>query len=371
MAGHVTQAPLVLDGAPYELGRRHGEAWAGQIRAHVADNLRSLSILAERRTGTALEPAEIVRRSEPHLDALEQQLPELHAETRGIAVGAGLELRELFTLNGFLDLYDLTFPRLEDPAVRRGGCTAFAARDSANDTRWALVGQNYDVRGFLADGVFLADVRPDGAPRALVATLAGMVGCAGVNEAGVAVVINNLTPTDGRAGLFHQYVVRHILTRETLGDALDAVLALPRASGYSYIVGDGSGEFVGLETSGTDAVPYHPGRDGFVCHCNHYVLEPMRRFETPGAALGDSISRFGRAQSLLLELDGEHPFAAARSLCRDHANRPRSICRHRAAGGGPLTDGQTVFSLIVNLLDRSLELCVGQPCEREYVEHRF
>jgi isopenicillin-N N-acyltransferase like protein len=371
MAGQVAHAAQVLAGTPYEIGRRHGEAWAGQIRAQVADNLRSLSILAERRTGRGLEPAEIVTLSEPYLGVLAERLPDLHAETRGIADGAGLELRELFTLNGFLDLYDLTFPRSEDVAVRRGGCTAFAVRDSAADTGWALVGQNYDVRGFLADGVFLADLRADGRPRALVATIAGMVGCAGVNEAGVAVVINNLTPTDGRVGVFHQYVVRHILEQQTLGDALDAVLALPRASGYSYIVGDSSGEFVGLETSATEAAPYHPGRDGFVCHCNHYVLDPMRRFETPGAALGDSISRFGRAQSLLLELDGDRPLAAAQDLCRDHANRPRSICRHRAAGGGPLTDGQTVFSLIVNLLDRSLGFCVGQPCEREYVEHRL
>jgi isopenicillin-N N-acyltransferase-like protein len=364
------EAPHLLAGSPFELGRAHGRAYGDVIARQVRENLQSISILAERRTGRPLPPEQILATSRQYLDLLEEHLPDLHEETRGIADGAGLPLLEVFTLNGYLDLYDLTFPRSEDAAVRRGGCTAFAIRDRHLDGEWSIVGQNYDVRTFLQDGVFLADIRPDGAPRALVATMAGMVGCAGANEAGIAVVINNLTPTDAAPGLFHQYIVRHVLCAETLGDAIDAVLGVPRASGFNYIVGDASGEFVGLETSSTAATPYHAGRDRFVCHCNHYVLDRMSGFEANRAFNGDSISRFGRAQSLLAELEPGDGVDGVMRLCRDHVNHPRSICRH-PQHGDPLTEGKTVFSLLMSVQERRVSLCVGNPCQGTYTHHDY
>lgn len=356
---------LVLAGTPYEMGRKHGEAFGPVIRTLARQNLESVIALARTRANLHLTPQDILARLEPHRAAVKHHLPELYEETEGIASGAQIPFEQVFALNAFLDIFDLTFPTVTDKTLYGGGCTAFGISGPRN--RWAFLGQNYDVRAFFEEGVFLMDLRPAHAPRALVPTVAGMVGCAGLNESGLGLVINNLTPKDAQPGIPHQYMVRHVLAQQRIGDAVNAVTAAPRASGFSYLIGDRSGELIGLETSATRYAVYLVEQGGYACHCNHYVTPQLLDQEgTPGVN-GDSIARYGRARHRLMQVDGDDPAADLQALCADHTNHPYSICRHALpAGEFPFVPGKTVFSVLFDLPKTTAYICKGNPCTTPY-----
>ena len=79
--------------------------------------------------------------------------------------------------------------------------------------------------------------------------------------------------------------------------------------------------------------------------------------------------RLARARRLLDESHGRLDGDVARSILRDHANAPDSICRHVDEVVDP--EGKrihSVFSLVMNLEERKLEVTNGPPCSGEYVD---
>jgi isopenicillin-N N-acyltransferase-like protein len=72
---------------------------------------------------------------------------------------------------------------------------------------------------------------------------------------------------------------------------------------------------------------------------------------------------------LLEDRWGEIDRQAAREILCDHANAPSSICRHLDEGIEP--EGRrvhSVFSLVMNLEERTLELTDGPPCCGQYLD---
>jgi isopenicillin-N N-acyltransferase-like protein len=57
--------------------------------------------------------------------------------------------------------------------------------------------------------------------------------------------------------------------------------------------------------------------------------------------------------------------------CRDHLNRPNSVCRHPDERDLELERVQTVASIIMNLTQREVHLTSGPPCQNEYQTVKF
>jgi len=164
---------LVLQGAPLELGRRHGAAVRSQIHANVAALL-----------GDFLTGANAALRGE--IRAWQQRLrtccfdhwPWLQAEIHGIAEGAGIDV-ELAEL--------LSFRAWQYEAYHAGACSSFALPDMTGKILTA---------GTLDDPRFLytiAQVQPDHGLRYLSFPIAGTVWAnRGMNEAGLALGISSL-----------------------------------------------------------------------------------------------------------------------------------------------------------------------------------
>src|SRR5262249_13584287 len=128
-------------------------------------------------------------------------------EMQGISRGAGVPFERIFLLNSLLDLNAFRYDEMADNFP---GCSTFAVVAEAG-TGQTLVGQAYDMPELHQDFVTLLRLAPAGGPRQLVFTFAGIVGAAGLNEAGLAVNINYLSASDVGTGRLHSIVVRQTL----------------------------------------------------------------------------------------------------------------------------------------------------------------
>jgi hypothetical protein len=53
----------------------------------------------------------------------------------------------------------------------------------------------------------------------------------------------------------------------------------------------------------------------------------------------------------------------------DHANYPRSVCKHHAPDSG--LDYGTIGSVVIDVTERALWACSGNPCRGEWREVRL
>src|SRR5262249_13778272 len=120
--------------------------------------------------------------------------PELGGEKRGVARRADGPVGGIFLLNSPLDVENLRHPRCVGGMMV---CTTFALPAEAG-TAVPVIGQTYDLHYFREEYGAVMRLQPRGGPRQLLFTLAGMVGCAGLNEDGIGVVINYLSARDGQ-----------------------------------------------------------------------------------------------------------------------------------------------------------------------------
>jgi isopenicillin-N N-acyltransferase-like protein len=94
--------------------------------------------------------------------------------------------------------------------------------------------------------VIMLKIDPLMGPDAFVQTTAGCLGQIGMNEAGIAVGINNLTST-GKPGVTWPFVVRRALEQTDLDDAIRVVLDADLAGGHNYFLMGPDGEGASIE----------------------------------------------------------------------------------------------------------------------------
>lgn len=349
---------LEFEGTPVEVGRAHGEALRAAIRAHAATHHEwLLTQSAVRLDADSLRSLWVSR-----IAANEAAAPALVAEMRGIAEGAGVPFERIFLLNSLLDVGSL---RYFGCAAGMMGCTSFAL-PSESGSGLPLIGQTYDLPYFRQQYAFVARIRMPGTPGQLVFSLAGMVGCAGVNEAGIGVVINYLSARDGQAGKLHAVIVRQALAARNLADALTAPVAGGRAGGSHYLIADEHGTAVGVETSATGhALFYADGRP--YGHTNHYLADTLKPLEViRPESIGSSIARYAALRRALQNPDLDRE--SLRAMTASHDAFPRSICSHGQPDDPADLRVRTIAGLLISLKERTMQVCRGCPCEGEYRE---
>lgn len=324
---------LRLRGDPTARGRAHGEAFAADIRAYAEE--RVLLATNGSWAGAAVGRAQVLGLAEEMLPAHRAYDPEVTAEMEAMARAAGISAAEALIVGGFTDFVDAVrgaavAPRAEDD------CTAVLVPASRGDGG-AWLAQTWDMHDSATPHVILLELFPDEAEPCTVFTTVGCVAQIGMNAAGVAVGINNLTAADGRVGVTWPHVVRRMLRQGTAEDAIRCVAEAPLAGGHDYLVLDGAGRGANVE-----ALPTHttttPLADRLLAHTNHVVdPEGQRREATRPAALQQS-SRDRLARAEALSAPGRIGFQALADLCRDPV-----ICRASEAPFHMETSGAVVM----------------------------
>ncbi|WP_199487549.1 C45 family autoproteolytic acyltransferase/hydolase [Actinomadura spongiicola] len=272
----MTDVPFVrAAGDAATLGRLHGAARAEALRAFLDDSLCRLNRLLDLpQSMDGLRPVLDAYRAE-----IEAQTPDLAAEIRGLAEGAGLTPEEATLLQVRREV--LGYRKV--PV--RGDCTTYARAGAGTP----VLAQTVDLNGDLEDQIAVLEVAPEGSGRrSLLLSFAGLLGYLGVNSDGLAVGLNLLLGGDWRPGLPPYLAIRHLLdTTADVDEATRALAGLRVASSRSLTLCDRSGKAAYVEILGDDLRIVEAPQ---IVHTNHYLH--------PEFAPHDELNVFARNSSL-------------------------------------------------------------------------
>lgn len=364
----MSEAISVLDlvGHPRDRGRIHGESLRPMIRELLELERGNWA----RSTGSTAESFSIL--AEKYGAPLEQFAPALLDEMKGIAEGATLSLGEVLGLNCFLDFYDMRVPANYRRLVE--GCTAFGVNAELTSEGHAYIAQTYDLAQHFERYAVLLRIAHSDNSTSLVYSFAGVLACAGLNSHGVGVLINKLTPTDGKQGVCYPAIVRQLLTQRRLGDAIGTIIGADRASGVNYLLADPV-QVIDIETTANEFEVLYP-TDGYIRHTNHYVsdfLKPLGAelaLITADPSFAHTYTRYARIGQLIANCKSGRAVEICHLLrmARDHENHPFSICMH-AFELSPQFEGKTIATIILDPALKELSLALGNPCESRLTKH--
>ena len=222
-----TDLPVVTcAGSPAERGEQHGEALRGMITEGLARWAESIG--ATHGVDPDAYIAGFVHGTE-FLPAIQRWTPGLLDEIEGIARGSAQPWQWIYAYN-LLD-EEWTWARDQKSGIAPG-CTVAGFAPEGGTT---LLAQTMDIPNIHDGTQAVLRLEPEDSPAALIFTHAGMIGLTGCNEEGLAVVVNNLDMLPAsRTGLPVAFVIRGILERRTLADAVDFISEVTHATGQHY-----------------------------------------------------------------------------------------------------------------------------------------
>ncbi len=355
---------LEVSGSPFEMGRQHGAAFPHEIQELTADRLQLSS--NKNWTGKELSRQAVLALGEACLPYHQTYAPELMAELHGMSQATGLSLVELLILNGFTDFIDTVYstPETTGPGDQAlfsmDDCTAFIVSPSATAEGRGFFGQTWDMHETATPYVILLRGQPANGLRFLTLTIIGCIGMIGMNEAGLAIGINNLVAGDGRPGVTWPFVVRKVLAQTNLDEALACITSAPLAGGHNYLLTDASGRGYNVEAMSTR---YHVEeiRAGSRVHTNHCLISQnveVERARLPRSR-ASSETRLSQAEELLSR--GQITLADLLALTRDHS-AVNGICVHPEEPFFVESCG----AAIMRPATQEFWAVWGRPCENEY-----
>lgn len=340
---------LSLPGDPVSLGSAHGRTFAREIEEFAKDRFLRSRMEADLSDGQLRDLAAVC------LPFHRDYAPDLYEEMTAMADEAGITAAEAMIVGGFTDFIDAVRAHAGGAAVS-DNCTAVLVPDHAAGGAGFLA-QTWDMHASAAPHVVMLRLEPDTGPAALIYSTVGCLGQIGMNEAGIAVGINNLTSDDGGVGVTWPFVVRKVLQQTNLEAAVDCVMNVPLAGGHNYLLFDRRGRGFNVEAMPTARRVTELGAEPLV-HTNHCLFpetQAVEAFRPPELAFS-SATRLEDAARLLRERPVTEKTLMA--LTRDED----SICRHPT----PTDTYQTCGAVIMRPRNGQMWACWGVPSESEY-----
>ena len=336
---------------PHERGIELGSRFAHEIAGTVA---AYRSLFETRAEG----PFDIDLWSERAWRTIQRVAPAYADEIAGIAVGAGLTVQQLASVNARTELL---------VAANPSGLTECSTVVALPPGRPPVAVQTWDWYDAMSDGWFTWTIpHPDGRVVQTV-TEFGMLAKIGVNDRGVGVMLNMLhhrnDATAGTSGEIGHPV--HLLSRAILDDAGSAdeavaIASAPRTSAStSLTVVDDRGGAVSIEL-----FPGGPGllepTDGVLVRTNHFVSEAGRD--------GCLASTIGASSELrrdhLVDAFGRHLPETTQDVydAMTHHLADGGVCRHPLTDTDPVLWHRTLATVGIDVTTRSLDVHENGPC---------
>ena len=320
---------IVLEGPPARLGQKHGASFRDEIQRYGRERVRLATDGSW--AGVTAGADEVMGLADAMLPKHRDYAPDLYAEMLALGEASGLSPAEMVIVGGFTDFVDAVRCRGGSPP-EEDDCTAMIVPD-ARAGGAGFLAQTWDMHGSATDHVVLLDLRPEGCAAALVFSTVGCVGQIGMNEAGIAVGINNLSAAEGQVGVTWPFVVRKALQQNDIEGALACVTEADLAGAHNYLLFDRHGRGYNVEAM--------PGccsvaklEEQVLLHTNHCLAPETHEREAvkPPALLSSSLTRLRRAVELL-----EAESVTAESLMamtRDQAICQRPVPPHHMESSG-------------------------------------
>ncbi len=352
---------LTISGTPYQMGYAHGATYREEIRRYAAERVHL--VMQGKWSGGAKMSREAV------LDLAEQLVPaheafsaDLTNEMRGMSAATGLSLGELIVVSGFTDFIDTVYAQNQTGSrVPLDDCTAFLVPDSLADGQ-GFFGQTWDMHDTATEFVILLNVQYGALPNAYVFTTTGCFGQIGMNDAGVAVGINNLMAADGQIGVTWPFVVRKMLQQTDADAALQVLRDAPLAGGHNFLIFDKKGKGYNVEAFST-RIHVTELREDALVHTNHCLVDVTQAVaqQRPTDLQRTSEARKTQAEALL----------AARPITIDTLQAvtrdPTAICYT----GKPPYHVETCGAAIMRPKTGEFWAVWGLPSHNEYERFEF
>lgn len=352
---------LDISGTPFDMGYAHGVAYKDSILRFCNERVQLSS--DSKWTGQSLSEREVLELAEACVEEHKRYSPDLTEELEGMSAATGLSLAELIIVGGFTDFIDTVYNSadLSEPVPAHAGadnCTAFLVPNGTSQTNQAYYGQTWDMHDTATEHVIMLKGQPQNKPAFTAFTTAGCVGMLGMNEAGLAIGINNLSATDGQIGVTWPFVVRKILEQSDVDAALACITEAKLAGAHNFLLLDASGEGYNVEAmpSRTHVTEL---KDEPIVHTNHCLVPETLQVEREReeAAQDSSHRRLSKGYDLLANDINEQDLQA---LTRD----PEAIC----VTSQPPRHVETCGAMIMRPSSRDMWAVWGLPSENEY-EH--
>lgn len=342
-------------GSPYEIGFAHGE----QAKEKIKLNIKEYNDMFQLWSGLDWEQAKV--RSERYRKHIEMEEPDLLEEMQGIADGAGLEINDIITLNA---RSEVVF------AQTSGACTAFTVTPEASANGHVLIGQNWDWRAPILDGLIILKIYQANKPSIFMVTEAGILGKIGMNSAGLGLCFNALVVQGEPDGLPLHIVLRRILNSYLLNHAMDAINSYKVAGPANYMIAQRDGCAIDVEKT-PNYWDYHFNDTGILAHTNHILSQRLAtQVKDLGAdRLADSFVRYHMMAKMLNREKGNITVEYLMKCLRSHHQFPEGICHHVNPVAKPANRFMTCFSIIMDLNTSEVWLTLGPPCESEYTHY--
>jgi isopenicillin-N N-acyltransferase-like protein len=352
---------IQVSGGAYERGRQLGAQAGDRIARSIEIYKQIFAHYAEWEWDQVTEHAALYH---PKIEAY---APRYLEEIDGMALGSGLDPRDLLAINVRTEVM---FAAVARQAARE--CTAFVALPEVTGDGHVLIAQSWDWKPEMIDTVIVLEAEQEEGPNFVTVVEAGLLAKTGFNSAGIGLATNALVSHKdvGSPGVPYHIILRAILDTETMSGALGAVLRQPRASSANYLIAHRDGLAINVEAAPGDFSRTYlqdPERGMFV-HTNHFGapdfdLKDVTLWNGP-----DSPFRRQRMRALLEKADGELTAASAQSLFHDHVNHPFGICTHPDPRLDSAEQYATVSAVIMDLSTSKLWISDGLPCESPFRE---
>lgn len=333
-----------VSGKPHDRGYQYGEKFKNQIEQSLDELYSSF-----KRT-RKWKRERLLIEGRKYIPFIEEYVPEIGDEIKGIAKGAGRGYDEMVALISYYELGE-GIPNL---------CTCFGVTGEATVGGETYIGQNWDG-GKPVLGVMLR-VERDSGPNVLTYADYGFPAGYGLNSEGIIVVWNSVHCEKSQLGVPAYLIVREALHQKLLSEVIDRLIKIKRAESLNFIIADKNGEIYNFEATPNDYDLTYCEKT--IVHANHFVSGKLK-IERDLILSEDSntMIRHNRMAKLINKKCSNINLETAMSFQKDHANYPKSICRHPPAGA-------TCSASVILPEKREMYVSFGNPCENEYHKYK-
>lgn len=355
----MTPPPLVVDvsGTPQQLGEGYGTAAADLIQANVAAYLERF----QRAVG--LDVDEVSARGAAFRATTQAYFPRLAIMLDSMAACANVSADLVYAVNARSELL-YGMPSCGSPG-EAGECTSIGVLGTHTDTGHLLLAQNWDWHPDQIPYTLVLITTDEHGHEVATLTEAGMLAKAGFNSYGLGVCVNLIgTDRDGRpGGVPYHVLLRSVLEADSLSWATRHAMRSPRSASINLLIGqphpDG-GELIDLELVPGDAGWLNPS-DGLLVHANH-IETAVPVYDTIKDWGGSSLFRSARTRRLLQARGPVLKQEDLLAVLSDHHSAPVAICRHLDERDADDDMSQTIWTVLMDLDERSMRLIPGPPC---------
>src|SRR5665648_338151 len=298
-----------LEGDHYAIGYQHGKTLSKYIKQVIETRYQHI------KKNLNISFSEALKESEKYLPDAEKYFPEYIKEIEGIAKGADIPFEKVF----FLQVASEFAYR---PDVL---CSAFAVTPKYTQSNEVIIGQNWDNLKEYQSNIFIYNIKPTNKPAMLMFGYAGVLGYMGINDCGVAHVVNSLKSGKWRYGVTHYFLHRKLYEMKSVEEFIDLVNNVPISSAANYLLSDNRGTILDMEISAEGNREIRS--DKLIVHTNHFLHSELQKNEKFHEEIDNSEKRLNRLTFLINQ---EIPVNLDKmmSVMSDHENYPFSICRH-------------------------------------------